>query len=634
EPVAFEYAAEIATRLQQLAPDDVQNALIMGRVYEDTFALDQAFSHYQKLLNGPFRGYPAPRIGMARILRRFGLNAEAEQQLRLAVATLATDAESLAALGILLLDTGRAIEATPLLVRADALFPRRDVSVALEAGLALGRAYLAQGNWPKASSSFSSSLRTARSIEAPEAIRASAGITAAAYLSGDFEKASTLAQEAVTEFGSDPQLLYLRGITVAAMGGPAAEVVRDLRASISGAPLDAALAYSALAFWLDVLGDAAEAQMALDASIELNPVLPYSRYLQARWASRNGDVDAARAGLLDFVSEFPDCSAALADLAALLAEAGSLDAAEVAMARAEAGLPQWVQNAPDAPQWANVVLRRGLNQNAQRDYETSQASFARAISLDEDLFAARNATALTFYAQGDLPAAIAEWGYLQDSLRSNELHAQAVYAKLWQERVEAHSRLRRWLDPFEGNRFRPGWDAQTDARLGVEPRVIDGVLRIKGDHSGAGQTRAYRQTPALAFRKFAGELTTGSNHKGTAGLFISLANRRAETWYFRVFRDREGALNWAWKQGAKNDSKRLPLTLAAEESLDLSFTLNRESLPPVLSVHADGAILWQGPVPALRSSSGKVSMGVFAETSLALPVDVSLDSVEVIHSQL
>ncbi len=634
EPVALSYATELATLAMELGPNDIQNALTYGMVLEEQFVFDEAFQHYEKLLQGQFAKYPAPRVAIARILRRFGLNDEAEEQLRIAVASLSTDAESLAALGGLLLDTARVEDAIPMLERADKLFARRDSPAALEAGLALGRAYLSRGNWAKAEALYSASLRTMKAVQADEVILASCGVTATAYLSGDFEKAATLANEAVAEFGSDAKLLYLRGITQAAIAGPAAEVIRDLRAATSGAPLDAAPAQSALAFWLDVLGESTDAQIALDAALELNPTLPYARYLQSRWAARDGDIDTARAGLREFVSEYPDCSAALAELAVLLGDSGSFDAAEVALARAEAGLPSWVQKEASAPQWANIVLRRGLNENARRNYEASQACFARAVSLDDSLYAARNATAITLYALGDLPAALAEWGYLQDLLRANEKHRQAVYAKLWQGRAEAHARLRRWVDSFDGDRFRPGWDSQSQARLGVEPRVREGALLIKGDHSNAGQTRAFRQTKALSFRQFSGELTVGAKHLGNAGLFISLANRRAETWYFRFYRDRDGALNWAWKQGAKEDSQRLQRSLPADTPVLVSFSLDREVLPPVLTVHSDGAVVWQGPVPALRSSSGNVSMGVYAETGNALPVDVRLDSVEMIHSQL
>jgi len=66
--------------------------------------------------------------------------------------------------------------------------------------------------------------------------------------------------------------------------------------------------------------------------------------------------------------------------------------------------------------------------------------------------------------------------------------------------------------------------------------------------------------------------------------------------------------------------------------MTIEFLLDREPVPPVLSVFLDGSPLWSGPTPALRSAAGSLVAGAFAETSNALPVDLFLDRVTLQYS--
>ena len=145
-------------------------------------------------------------------------------------------------------------------------------------------------------------------------MQARMGEAAAAYLAGDFVRANSLAVNAIDTYGGVAPLLLIRGLSTAASGGPAAEAIRDFRAAADGAPLDAAPALAALAFWLQVLGEEMEARETLADALDLQPRNFFARWLRARWAADSGDLPGAREELRDLVAEAPRCVAVLVDL--------------------------------------------------------------------------------------------------------------------------------------------------------------------------------------------------------------------------------------------------------------------------------------------------------------------------------
>ncbi len=646
EPVAFSFAEELALMAVDFAPDELANWMLLGKVWERTFRFDEAFTLYSKLSGQPipdvdsdlglsvgegrFPRSASPRVGMALILKRLGLDAEAEAQLRTATALQDGNATAPLELGMLLLELGRAAEASPFLVRARGMHPRRNSFEALRNGAALGLAAMVRADWSAAESAFRDTVSAAAGGEG--AMQARMGEAAAAYLAGDFVRANSLSVNAIDTYGGVAQLLLIRGLSTAASGGAAAEAIRDFRAAADGDPLDAAPSLAALAFWLHVLGEEMEARETLADALDLEPRNFFARWLRARWAADSGDLPGAREELRDLVAEAPRCVAVLVDLGWLLHQEGSLAAAEVALRRAEQELPATLKGSGPAPAWAEIAYRRGLNLMSMGRAEDALEAFDRALSLDPATHAARNGQAWAHYALGDIPSAVAEYGYLQDVLREQSDHPQAAYAALWQDRIQAHAKLRLWEDEFDGRRLRPGWDAQTHARLGVEPRVLDGHLNIRGNHRDKGRTRAFRSLTATTFRSFSGDLLVGNEHIGSAGLLLALENRNRQTWIFEVFRDREGQVNWRWKQGARQEQGRAGTVVPLGSSMNIEFVLDREPVPPVLSVYLNGSPLWSGATPALRSAAGSLVAGAFVETANALPVDLLVDRVTLQYS--
>ena len=648
-PNAFTYSEELALACVSLEKDDVDNWMLLGEVWEQVFDLDRAFALYATLCGdalpvaavdfgvaveaGRFAHRGAPRVRMGMILRNLGLDDVAEPQLLMASSIEDGDPAALMELGILFLDSDRVGEGRALLERAMGLQKRRNSRSALRNSLALGRAALRSGDWSAAATSFAEAERASSSnLEA--GLKARCGVIAAAYLAGQFSDAAAQASSALAEFGADPTLLYLRGLAEGADGGSAAEVIRDLRAAAAAQPFDAAPALSALAFWLDRVGETQLAQEALTDALDLAPEHFYSRYLQANWAAREGDREAAREVLQSLVRIAPNCAAILAEYSSLLYSDDSHQQAEVAFRRLEELFPAGVLNSTSAPAWAGLTLRRGLNFLRMGELELAMSSFDLALSMDAELFAARNAKAMTYYRQGDFDATVAEFAYLQDALREDEGNPQLFFAGMWQGRVEDHAKLRRWTDNFDGKRLRAGWDTQEGARLGVEPRLQDGRLFIAGHHSGVGETKTFRTVPGIAFRDFSADLSVGASHRGEAGVYIALQNRNKESWYFRVFRDRESKVTFVQSRGARAETPVITTyRVAPNGSGRVRFSVNREPSQPVLTVWFDEEVLFSEPVSNLRNPTGQMACGLFAATSGALDVDTALDNVELIFAQ-
>ncbi len=648
EPVAFEYAEEMARKAVELAPDDINSWLSLGEVWERTFAFDRAFAMYAQLAGeslpqvpsaldvpvpqGRFDYAAAPRVHMASILQRLGLEKEAREQLEVALNLADGDPSAPLALGQMYLADGRLEEGQGLIERALTLQPRRNSPAALANGLAVGEAALARGQWDAAIAAYEETLRAAND-DAQASIAASSGHAAALYLSGRFADAQEIANAAIQQYGSHPHLLYMRGVAEAADGGSAGNVIRDLRAAAVAAPFDAAPAFAAQAFWLDRLGEEEAAAEALDQALSLDPSLVYGRYLRAVWDAEAGGQQAAADLLLDLARHAAPNAAVLSSFGTLLYNDGSFTQASVAFSRSEEEFPQGYALLPNQDAWGQLTLRRALNHLALGEVEDTIAACEAALSLDENLLAARNLKAAALYASGDLDAATADFSYVLDLLREEEEHPQRLYAENWQARVMEHDRLRRWTDDFDGRRLAAGWDTQAGARLGVEPRLEDGALTIRGKHDGGGETRTYRTMPGIAFRQFAGTLAVGRGHQGEAGLFLALMNRSRELWSFRVYRDREGVVAWATTQGSRSEQGRTAFRIAEGGSARVQFSLNRETSVPVLTVTIEGQVVWSEEVSNLRNPTGSMAVGLSATTAHSLDVDVALDDVALIYAQ-
>ena len=321
----------------------------------------------------------------------------------------------------------------------------------------------------------------------------------------------------------------------------------------------------------------------------------------------------------------------LADLSWTLQELGELARASVGLARCEELQPQF-DGLPAGRPWADLALRHGLVLLRAGRIADAQFAFARALSADNGLHAARNAQAVALYDDGELEGAIAEFGFVMDALRENEEDPQFLYAQTWQGRIEEHSRQRRWTETFT-NRQKSGWNFQDGARAGVEPRVIDGALVLAGSHRGQGMTKAYREVPAISFRSYAADLIVGGENLGSAGTYIALVNRNNETWFLRVYRDREGAMQWVMKKGSNTESGSLDRRLATGTPVRIAFELDREPTQPELTVRIDGEAVWKQTVGNLRNPAGMMATGIYVETGNALPVDATLDGVELIYVQ-
>ncbi len=651
ESIAFDYAKEMAMRSAKLSPDDGQNWMTVAKAYEATLDYDHSFTIYALMVGdtvfgefadelvasgltaGRFQHMAAPRVAMCMILQKLNLNVVARQQFEAAMAVADGTSFAPMALGDALMREGSFTAARENLQRAYNKQANRSNDIALENGLALGLAMLAQSDWEAASAQYQGVIELAAD-KSQYVARASAGLAATQYLSGDFSAAQQTAEEAIIASGATPQLLYLRGITTGANGGNVGEVISDLTAAVDAQPLAAADYLAALAFYTDVAGDSIAAESALSAALEQSPNHVYARYLQAFMSARNGDLLGAQTGFEVLVKDNPNCAAMLADYASLLLEQGDFVKANVAFTRIDSQLAHQTKSTIHAAAWADVYLRQGVNLLSMAKYDEALSAFDYALSLDDKLYAARNARAITMYANGELDVAVAEFSYLQDSLRENIEDPQYVYAALWQARMQEHDKLRRWTDDFAAERLRPGWNLQDGARAGIAPRHDNQALVIQGSHQEAARTSVSRSVPGVAFRSFAAELSIGNKHRGAAGVGIALMNRSKKNWSFEIERNRDGDLSYTVSRGTRTESSNLGLNIQSNVPMAVSFSLNREPKQPVLTVRVNNKIVYSDEVVALRNPTGRMTPLFFAKTAHALPVDISLDNVELVYAEL
>ncbi len=397
--------------------------------------------------------------------------------------------------------------------------------------------------------------------------------------------------------------------------------MRDLRAAVASGGAKGAPAQVALAFWLDVQGHGDEARATLDRALELDPGISYGRWLWARFSAREGNAVLARETLRDLVAEAPACAVALGDLGWLLRDENRRELADVAMRRA----------IREAPQWLGMALRRGLNL-----LELGRIEDARLVleNTRGDLVnpARRNILAWAAYLEGDLQGANGEFALLQDAMRGSEEDPQYLFAQEWQDRLLQHSQMVRWLDPFDGDTHRPAWNLSRDARLGVQPRVRGGHLRIAGTHTKAGMTRAFRTVPALAFQSAELVFQVGPNNRAETGVMLSIETARRQSWSLQLLRTPEGAIRWVSRSGNKEDFGDTPLRIPAGEPVAVAFLVNREQSPPILTVTVNGVVVYSETEARLRTPSGEIYVGLYAVTRNALPVDVAADSASLIYS--
>jgi hypothetical protein len=140
--------------------------------------------------------------------------------------------------------------------------------------------------------------------------------------------------------------------------------------------------------------------------------------------------------------------------------------------------------------------------------------------------------------------------------------------------------------------------------------------------------------PGIAFRSFSAELSIGNDHRGGAGVAIALMNRSKKNWSFEIERNREGNLSYTVSRGTRSESSNLDMNISSNIPMTVSFSLDREPKQPVLTVKVNDKVVYSDEVVALRNPTGRMTSSFFAKTAHALPVDISLDNVELIYAQL
>ena len=111
-------------------------------------------------------------------------------------------------------------------------------------------------------------------------------------------------------------------------------------------------------------------------------------------------------------------------------------------------------------------------------------------------------------------------------------------------------------------------------------------------------------------------------------------NRSKKNWSFEIERNREGDLSYTVSRGTRLESSNLDVNIPSNVPMTVSFSLDREPKQPVLTVKVNNKVVYSDEVVALRNPTGRMTASFFAKTAHALPVDISLDNVELIYAQL
>lgn len=620
-----EWAAREYRETLRLDPRRSEIYLELGQTLEREYLWEEALECYRSALA---KGVETPSIlyreGL--LLRRFEMPERAASRFRDALRLDRGNTRARLALGECLLVLGEHDRAIAELKRAHGASAPTGTplmrSLWEDASVALGRCYLASGN-------FKEAIRYLRAVvdqdDEKKAKRARRGLGAALFASGSgLDEALDL-----WSGGDSSPITRLSAINRGyglARKGSYAEAREAFLAAMREDPLHADLATVGLAFVAECEGQQDEALERYEEAAVLNPTLLYTYLAIGRIQRKLGDNQAASASLQKVLDRAPDAVDALLERARVALAVNQPMEAQRYLARALA----LESDSLDIKAMLGTAMLRA--QREQEAFDTFSSVLARR---DDDPIALTN-LAVIYYRRGEVPKAI---GHLQTAIEAGRDKPTQKVVVDWARRavaeIDDNDRKRLWQDDFNRSDISNGWELEHPH--GVHIRIADNRVRFNGtqQQSEDKETALLREVSLGELVTFDAVINVPAGTKAKIGIEIlvrrssrSGANLRGA---IQLVRDSKGRIAYRihsdgefqpWQKIARAWPVGSPVRLGLERTNELGHLWN---------LTMDGDVLKRGlEVKALRGWNRDGLVGVFGTSKIGADWSLELDNVRMI----
>lgn len=622
-PRALEIAEEFYRRAVPLT-SEVDPRLGLARCYEASFRFEDAFAEYHALLDGGFGEDPVVLARLGVLEARFRMFDQAREHLAEAARLGRTEWEVQLALGNLLLSRGEAAQALPALQQASRNEPQAAEFQELRARIRarLGDALVATGELAEARHAYERALQAQ-----PDFQPALAGLLNVAYLAEDGEADAVELPESLQAPEFD--LLLANGLT-ALRAEEWPDAIERLTLAGEADPLRAHLAWRALSWIAETTDNQEEALRFAELAHALDPTDVYTLLQRGRVLEARDDVDGAAQSYTDALDQELELPDALAGLGRIAFRDGRHADAEMYLERS-------VFVDPDQPL---VHALRGLNALMLGDATAGARSFRDALDADRRDPVARAGLAWCAYLEGDAVEAITLYRELDDSLRAlPEDDPLCLYVARQIERIDDHVEKVAWVDRFERDQLRNGWQIEEGA--GPLVTISGGSVSLEGAFTETGRSRLKREYPAGDFLSIEVRMVVERDNRCRVGAFVSLEQQRRGENEIRaeatISRNLDGSLQTLVQRRGGEDAEYVDVPVIEwpdGEAVTLLIERTGESSDTEVRLSINGIpVADRVPMPGLGRTTSKLWVGAFAEGDTGRVANARIEQVEIVKRE-
>lgn len=616
EPKGFVEAEKIYKLATQLDAGDPAGQLGLGRFYERSFRLEEAYDLYRGMAEGQFAHRPEPFMHLGKLQAKLRMFDLAEASLRRAVEIDGVNPNYRSALGQFYLDRGRVDEAVAALKELKMESP--DPEERAKIRTIVGKGFLAAGDLNEAQGYFKQALNTK-----PDYLPAHLGMVSCHYAKGNFAEAVQVIDQVLGQGAVSTELYTARGILQTRLG-QFANAERDLKSAIGLNPLLDFYPLSALAFLYEMTGHPGEAVQTIEAAATIEPADPYVRYLQGVFAATREDFEGAK----------PHVDAVLG------AELRFVDGLVIR------SLISTVQNRNDdaerylsfacevSPRNADLWALRSTNLLRAGQLRKALESAQKSLSLNPEHPTSLNVIAYCAYAEGKVEESIRGFADVLD--RHKEEDEYRAYADKCFKDIQDHQTKVLWTDNFDRTDLRREW--KEEARLGPLVRLENGSVQVDGNAKEPGRTRLYRELPGKAFLSFEATVTVDEPNQSIVGLQVVAEKKIGDTnrvdFEVNIARTRNGKVATRVQVGQVAPEWKIEENLSWPVGQAVKLAVEKVGTvddPKVRLYFNDQPIGEAEKLQKLRSIAMDIRLGVFAETEAGRQASFKADNARMIY---